>query len=289
MKCIKFFFRGADNVIRIHYNYPYTAKNRASTAVSKTRIIALFNQSGGVAKTTLTHNLGYHLAANKRRVLLVDMDPQASLTNFLGIDPETQEKTVYNAIIDEEPLFIYPEKIHGMQLAPTNINLSAAELLLPAATAREYRLAEALTHIKDNYDFILIDCPPSLGILSILSLTAATHLVVPIQCQFKSFLGTDLLLDTVARVKKKLNKNLQIAGFIPTMLDSRTAQESRTLVAVQEQLSQVATIHPAIPKSIAFADASERRIPLAMYDKNHAAVKVMKKIAKELEKLEVKS
>ncbi|BAZ36738.1 cobyrinic acid a,c-diamide synthase (plasmid) [Calothrix sp. NIES-4101] len=256
--------------------------------MSEIRIIALFNQSGGVAKTTLTHNLGYHLAANKRRVLLVDMDPQASLTNFLGIDPETQEKTVYNAIIDEEPLFIYPEIIHGMQLAPTNINLSAAELLLPAATAREYRLAEALTPIKDNYDFILIDCPPSLGILSILSLTAATHLLVPIQCQFKSFLGTDLLLDTVARVKKKLNKNLQIAGFIPTMLDSRTAQETRTLAAVQEQLSQVATIYPAIPKSIAFADASERRIPLAMYDKNHAAVKVMKKIAKELEKLEVK-
>ena len=253
------------------------------------RIITLFNQSGGVSKTTLTHNLGYHLATNKRRVLLIDMDPQASLTQFMGIDPELLSQTVYNAIIDEEPLFIYPEIIYGIAIAPTNINLSAAELLLPAATAREYRLAEALAPIKDNYDFILIDCPPSLGILSILSLTAATHLVVPIQCQFKSFLGTDLLLDTIARVKKKLNKNLQIAGFIPTMLDSRTAQETRTLNAVQEQLSQVGTIYPAIPKSIAFADASERRMPLAMYDKKHAAVKVMKKIVKELEKLELKS
>lgn len=257
--------------------------------MTKTRIITLFNQSGGVAKTTLTHNLGYHLAANKHRVLLVDMDPQASLTNFLGVDPEELEKTVYNAIIDEEPLFVYPEKIQGMALAPTNINLSAAELLLPAATAREYRLHEALGPIRDDYDFILIDCPPSLGILSILSLTAATHILVPIQCQFKSFLGTDLLLDTVARVKKKLNKGLQIAGFIPTMLDSRTAQETRTFQAVEEQLSQIGTIYPPIPKSIAFADASERRMPLGMYDKKHPAVKILNKIAKELDKLKVES
>lgn len=253
--------------------------------MTKTRIITLFNQSGGVAKTTLAQNLGYHLVLNKHRVLLVDMDPQASLTNFLGIEAEGLEKTVYNAVIDEEPLFIYPQKIHGMSLAPTNINLSAAELLLPAATAREYRLREALTPVRDDFDFILIDCPPSLGILSILSLTAATHLLVPIQCQFKSFLGTDLLLDTVSRVKKKLNKELQIAGFIPTMLDSRTAQETRTLQAIEEQLSQVGTIYPAIPKSIAFADASERRIPLGLYDKKHPAVKILSKIAKELDKL----
>jgi chromosome partitioning protein len=258
--------------------------------VTKTRIITLFNQSGGVAKTTLTQNLGYHLASiSKNRVLLIDMDPQASLTNFLGLEPETLEKTIYNAVIDEEPLFIYPEAIHGMKIAPTNISLSVAELLLPAATAREYRLHEAITPIRDDYDFILIDCPPSLGILSILSLTAATHILVPIQCQFKSFLGTDLLLDSVARVKKKLNKKLQIAGFIPTMLDSRTAQETRTLQAVQEQLVQIAKVYPAIPKSIAFADASEQRMPLAIYDKKHSAVKILNQIAKDLNKLEVPS
>lgn len=118
--------------------------------MSKTLIIALFNQSGGVAKTTLTQNLGYHLAASKRRVLLVDMNPQSSRTNFMGVDPESLEKTLYNALIDEESLFIYPESIHGMKLAPTNINLSAAELLLPAADAREYRLREALAPIQDN-------------------------------------------------------------------------------------------------------------------------------------------
>lgn len=258
--------------------------------MTKTRIITLFNQSGGVAKTTLTHNLGYHLASiNKNRVLLIDMDPQASLTNFLGLEPEGLEKTVYNAIVEEEPLFIYPEPIHGMKIAPANINLSVAELVLPAATAREYRLHEAITSISEDYDFILIDCPPSLGILSVLSLTAATHILVPIQCQFKSFLGTDLLLDSVTRVKKKLNKGLQVAGFIPTMLDSRTAQETRTLQAVQEQLGQVAKIYPPIPKSITFADASEQRVPLAVYDKKHSAVKILNQIAKDLNKLEVLS
>lgn len=258
--------------------------------MTKTRIITLFNQSGGVAKTTLTHNLGYHIAAiKKNRVLLIDMDPQASLTNFLGLEPEKLEKTIYNAIIDEDPLFIYPEAVHGMKIAPANINLSVAELLLPAVTAREHRLQEAIAPILNDYDFILIDCPPSLGILSILSLTAATHILVPIQCQFKSFLGTDLLLDSVARVKKKLNKGLQFAGFVPTMLDTRTAQETRTLQAVEEQLTQVATIYPPIPKSIAFADASERRMPLAVYDKKHPAVKILNQIAKELNKLEVLS
>lgn len=256
--------------------------------MTKTRILTLFNQSGGVAKTTLTHNLGYHLASiNKNRVLLIDMDPQASLTNFLGLDPEGLEKTVYNAVVEEEPLFIHPELIHGMEIAPANINLSVAELVLPAATAREYRLHEAIMPIREDYDFILIDCPPSLGILSVLSLTAATHILVPIQCQFKSFLGTDLLLDSVARVKKKLNKGIQIAGFVPTMLDSRTAQETRTLQAVQEQLGQVAKIYPPIPKSIAFADASEQRMPLAMYDKKHPAVKILNQIAKDLNKLEI--
>lgn len=254
--------------------------------MSETRIIALFNQSGGVAKTTLTQNLGYHLAQLKQRVLLIDLDPQASLTNFLGVEPESLEKSLYNAIIDEEPLFIWSESIYGMALAPTNINLSAAELLLPSATAREHRLSEALAPVTDKYNFILIDCPPSLGILSILGLTAATHLVVPIQCQFKSFLGTDLLLNTVSNVKKKLNKSLKIAGFVPTMLDSRTAQETRTLQAIEEQLKPIGNIYPAIPKSIAFADASEQRMPLAIYDKKHPAIASLTKIAKALHQLE---
>ncbi len=254
--------------------------------MAQTRVIALFNQSGGVAKTSLTMNLGYHLAAKKKnRVLIMDMDPQASLTTFMGLAPENLSKTIYEAVVGEEDLAIYPELIHGMSFAPANINLSAAELELVAALMREMRLKNALAPILDKYDYILIDCPPSLGILSVISLVAATHVLVPIQCQFKSFQGTDLLLRTVASLRKGANPNLAIAGFIPTMYDGRTAQESRTYQAIKEQLSPVATVFDPIPKTIAFADASEANIPLALSSPKNPAVKVLKKIAASLEKL----
>ncbi|MBW4607880.1 MAG: ParA family protein [Hassallia sp. WJT32-NPBG1] len=257
--------------------------------MSQTRIIALFNQSGGVAKTTLTQNLGYHLAQkNKNRVLLVDIDPQASLTTFMGLEPDELETSIHASIVEGKPLPVMPELIHGMALVPADINLAASEMQLAGAIAREYRLKNALVTVQENYDFILIDCPPSLGLLSIISLTAATHILVPVQCQFKSFKGTELLLSTVAQIHQNTNPTLQFAGFIPTMFDGRTAQESRTVKAVQQQLSSIATVFPPIPKTIAFADASERRLPLALFDKNHPAVSILKKIASSLEKLEAK-
>ena len=254
--------------------------------MTKTHIIALFNQSGGVGKTSLTMNLGYHLTQKKKnRVLLIDMDPQASLTTFMGLEPENITQTIYQAVVGEEDLPVHPELIHGMSFTPANINLSAVELELVAALMREMRLKNALTPVLDKYDYILIDCPPSLGILSVVSLVAATHVLVPIQCQFKSFQGTDLLLKTVARLRKGANPSLAIAGFIPTMYDARTAQESRTYEAIKEQLSPLATVFDPIPKTIAFADASEARLPLAITNPKHPAIRVMKKITSALEKL----
>ncbi len=247
-------------------------------------IIALFNQSGGVGKTTLTMNLGYHLQERKHRVLLIDMDPQASLTTFMGLDPVELTGTVYEAVVGEESLPIY-ERLYGMDLVPANINLSAAELELVSTLMREMRLKNALTSITDNYDFILIDCPPSLGILAVISLVAATHVLVPIQTQFKAFQGTELLLNTVARLRKATNRRLAFAGFIPTMYDSRTAQETRTLKAIQEQLSSLGAVYDPIPRSIVFPDASEARLPLALSKPKHPAIAVMKKIVKSLEKL----
>lgn len=248
------------------------------------QIIALFNQSGGVGKTTLTMNLGYQLAKRNRRVLLVDMDPQASLTTFMGIDTVEEVKTVYEAVVGDEPLPIH-HSLHGMDIAPSNINLSAAELELVSALMREMRLKEALSPITKDYDFILIDCPPSLGILSVISLVAATSVLVPIQTQFKSFQGTDLLLKTVAGLRSKANRSLAIAGFIPTLYDGRTAQETRTLKAIQEQLSPVATVFKPVPRTIVFADASEARLPLAISHPKHPAVGVMETIVKDLEKI----
>lgn len=249
-----------------------------------TKTIALFNQSGGVGKTTLTMNLGYHLGLRNNKVLLADIDPQASLTTFMGIDPEELDKTIYESIVDEEPLQII-KGINGLDLVPANINLSAAELELVSSLMREVRLKNALNSIANDYDFILLDCPPSLGILTVLSLVAATHVLVPIQTQFKSFQGTDLLLNTVARLRKAANRNLKIAGFIPTMFDGRTAQETRTYKAIKEQLSPLATVYEPIPRSVVFPDASEKRIPLALHQPKHPAVKVINKIVKKLERL----
>ncbi|MFM2431909.1 MAG: hypothetical protein RLZZ511_3122 [Cyanobacteriota bacterium] len=252
------------------------------------KIIAIFNQSGGVSKTTLTMNLGYQLAQTKKqKVLLIDLDPQSSLTTFMGIGEEEEdllETTIYDAIVKEQPLPII-ETTYGVDLVPADITLCSAEIELASAMMREQRLSLALKPILDDYDFILIDCPPSLGLLSLMALFTATHLLVPIQCQFKAFKGTELLLQTVGTVREKARPDLVIAGFVPTMFDKRTAQESRTLAAIQEQLSQVATVFPPIPKSIAFADASEAMMPLAQFNSRHPAVATLKKIAKALEKL----
>lgn len=249
-----------------------------------THVIALFNQSGGVAKTTLTMNLGYQLSLHQHRVLLIDMDPQASLTTFMGLEPEELEQTIYEAVVGEEPIVIHKE-IQNLDFVPANINLSAAELELVSVLMREMRLKNALKDVVDNYDFVLIDCPPSLGLLTVLSLVAATHVLVPIQAQFKSFQGTDLLLNTVARLRQAANRDLQIAGFVPTMFDGRTAQETRTFKAIKEQLSPLATVYDPIPRSIVFPDASEARLPLALYKSKHPAVNVLNKIVKGLEKL----
>lgn len=246
------------------------------------KIIALFNQSGGVGKSSLTMNLGYHLAQNKRKVLLIDLDPQSSLTIFMGLDPDELGSTIKDSVIEGKPINPYPEIINGMKLVPTDIHLATAEMQLFTAFSREQKLKNVLNPIKDDYDYILIDCPPSLGLLSILALTAATHLLVPIQCQYKSFKSTELLLSTIIQTKEEINPALEVLGFVPTMLDNRTAQESRMLQALANNLTSVAPIFPPIPRAIAFADASEAHLPLELYDKRHPALKVLKQITREI-------
>ena len=247
------------------------------------RVIALFNQSGGVGKSTLTMNLGYHLA-QQHRVLLVDMDPQASLTAFMGLEPSELEKTVYEAILLGEPLTIH-KNIHDMDLAAANIDLSGAELELVVADMRDVRLKEALKPVLKQYDFILLDCPPSLGILSYITLVASTHVLIPIHTQYKSLKGTELLLNTISRVRSRANRKLQIAGVVPTMHDARTVQGEMSLQSIQQQLSKIGAIYATIPRSVAFADASQQHIPLALYNSKHPAVNLLAQIAKSLETL----
>lgn len=245
-----------------------------------TKIIAIFNQAGGVAKSTLTFNLGYSLSQLQQKVLLVDIDPQASLTTFMGLEPSELDQTLYHSILHDAPLPIH--SIHGLDLVPANIDLSGAELELVTADLRDLRLKDALEPVEGKYDYILLDCPPSLGILSYISLVAATHVLVPIQTHYKALRGTELLLKTVSRVKKKPNKSLALAGFIPTLYDQRTSQDALSLQAIKEQLSPLAPVFDPIPRSIAFADAVQAHLPLALYQPKHPTISLLNDIAQAL-------
>lgn len=248
------------------------------------KIIAVFNQAGGVAKTTLTMNLGYQLAQRGHRVLLVDLDPQASLTTFMGLESYDLEHIIADALLDEEGELPIHRDLHGMDLVPANLNLSAVEIQLASVMAREIRLKQALESVRLDYDYIAIDCPPSLGVLSILGLTAATHVLVPVQTHFKAFKGVELLLDTIAKVRKRVNPTLAIAGFIPTLY-ANASQDRQILAALQEQVSTLATVFPPVPRATAFADAAMSLQPLGVYSSRHPAVAILEKIAEGLEKL----
>lgn len=248
-----------------------------------TKTIAIFNQAGGVAKSSVTQNLGYHLHRRGHRILLIDMDPQASLTIFLGLEPHELEQTVSDVILNEADLPLQRD-LYGMDLLPSNITLSAAELQLSSVMAREIRLKQAIEPVLDNYDFVLIDCPPSLGILSILSLTAATHVLIPIQTHFKAFKGTELLLGTIKQVKKLVNPTLAIAGIVPTLY-SNASQDKAILEALQNQLASLGVVFPPIPRATAFADAAMSRQPLAVYAPKHPALSVLETIAEQMENL----
>ena len=174
--------------------------------------------------------------------------------------------------------------LHQMDLVPANITLSAAELQLASVIARELRLKDALEPETDHYDFILIDCPPSLGVLSILALTAATHVLIPIQTHFKAFKGTELLLDTIKKVRKHLNRTLAIAGIVPTIFNN-ASQDKAILEALKEQLASIATIYAPIPRATAFADAAMSRQPLAVYAPKHPSLIILDEIAKGIEAL----
>lgn len=242
--------------------------------------IAIFNQAGGVGKTTLTMNIGYHLAQLKKKVLLLDLDPQASLTVFFGLKTKELSKTIYESLVQETPLPIHSD-LHGIDLVPANINLSAVEKTLADAIMKELRLKNALSDLQDKYDFILIDCPPSLGFLSIMSLIASTHVLVPIQTQYKAIMGTQQLIDTIKRVRKYGNSPLKLAGVVPTMFDSRAKQEQESLKRIQNAFEKT-TVWSPISRATDFVNASQAHVPFAHYAPKHPSVEILSTIAKDL-------
>jgi chromosome partitioning protein len=251
------------------------------------KVISLFNQAGGVGKTTLTQNLGYQLKDKGFKVLLIDIDPQASLTCFMGIEPYDLETTIYDALISEDLSISLPIiNRFGVDLVPSNLWLAASEQKLTYELQRELRLKDILKPHLQDYDFIMIDCPPSLTLLPLISLVASDHVLVPIQTQFKATVGTDLLLDTIAKVKARLNPALQILGFIPTQFSKRNLTEQRVLDLLYKDLSSIAPILDPLPRSTAIAEATEYGKPFALSPKcNNAILSLFNSYAAHIESL----
>lgn len=219
-----------------------------------TTTIAFANQKGGVAKTTSVATLGVALVEAGHRVLLVDLDPQGSLTFSLGIDPEDLDVTVGEVLLGKAPAAdAILESEEGVHLLPANISLAAAEENLVTRTGREQRLRAALSRVADDYDFILLDCPPALGVLTVGALSAADEVIIPLQAETLSHRGVGQLLDTIHDVKSFINPDLVIRGVLPTMYDGRTTHAQNVLAAVGETY-ELPVLDP-IPKSIRFAEA----------------------------------
>ena len=256
-------------------------------------VIALFNMSGGVGKSTLSMNLGYHLMVDGgKRTLLVDMDPQASLTTFLGLSPFELESTIFEALLSKSPLPIMQAAL-DYELVPSNIFLAQAELQLASEFRREYRLSDALEKVGTDYQTVIIDCPPSLGLLSVNCLVAADYLLIPIQTEYKSVEATINLLQTTYEIAQEVNPDIQVIGAIPTMYDERTSQSKRALQTITEVFEQLkdnpsfanSRVFSPIPRRTDFANAVAEHVPLAKYAPKNDALSVLADISKKLGKV----
>ncbi|MFC5999101.1 ParA family protein [Quadrisphaera sp. GCM10027208] len=248
------------------------------------RIIAMCNQKGGVGKTTTTINLGAALAEYGRRVLLVDFDPQGALSVGLGVNPHELDRTIYNLLMERSSdvrEVIRPTGVAGLDLLPANIDLSAAEVQLVGEVARETVLARVLRPVADDYDVVLIDCQPSLGLLTVNALTAAHGVVIPLECEFFALRGVALLVETIEKVQDRLNPALQIDGILATMYDSRTLHSREVVARVVEAFGD-RVFHTVIARTVKFPDASVAAEPITSYAPGHPAAESYRQLAREL-------
>ncbi len=248
-----------------------------------TSVLAVANQKGGVAKTTTVHSLGAALAERGRRVLLVDLDPQGCLTYSTGTDPDDLEVSLHDVMVGRLPAA--EALIHaadGVDLLPATIDLAGAEVHLLTRPGREYALSRALETLNGGYDTVLIDCPPSLGILTINGLTAAQRVVVPLQCETLSHRGVGQLLETIADVRSFTNPSLAVLGVIATMFDPRTRLARETLAAVKEKYG-LEVLSPAVPKSVRVAEAPGRGCSVLRHAPKSASADAYRSLAAVIE------
>lgn len=247
------------------------------------RIIAVANQKGGVGKTTTAINLSSCLAEKGKKVLAVDMDPQGNMTSGLGVDKNSVENTIYDLIIGESSIdeVLKKDIMKNLDIIPANIDLSAAEIELIDVEDKEYIVKNVIKDIKDNYDYIIIDCPPSLSMLTINAMTTATSVLVPIQCEYYALEGLSQLIHTVDLVRDRLNPELEIEGVVFTMYDARTNLSLQVVENVKDNLHQ--NIYKTIiPRNIRLAEAPSYGVPINEYDPKSAGSESYMRLAEEV-------
>ena len=249
-----------------------------------TRVLTVANQKGGVGKTTTTINLGAALVETGRRVLLVDFDPQGSLSVGLGVNPHTLSTSVYNLLMERDidvHQVISPTVVDGLDLLPSNIDLSAAEVQLVSEVAREQTLRRVLAKVRHDYDVILIDCAPSLGLLTVNALTASDKVIMPLECEFFALRGIALLTDTIGKVQDRLNPELEILGILGTMYDARTLHSREVLERVVDAFGEV-VFHTVIRRTIKFPETTVAGEPITTYATTSPGASAYRMLAREV-------
>ncbi|MGB3438223.1 MAG: AAA family ATPase [Actinophytocola sp.] len=248
------------------------------------KVIALCNQKGGVGKTTSTINLGAALTEYGRRVLIVDFDPQGALSVGLGMPAHMLEKTIYNVIIERSIGIqdaVIRTDVDNLDLLPSNIDLSAAEVQLVAEVGREHTLVRALRPVVDLYDYILIDCQPSLGLLTVNALAAADGVLIPLECEYFSMRGVALLTDTIEKVRERLNPKLEITGILPTMYDPRTVHSREVMGRVVERFGDI-VFDAVINRTVKFPETTVAGAPITVWAPRSAGAKAYRLLAREV-------
>lgn len=247
------------------------------------RIIAIANQKGGVGKSTTAINLSSCLGEMGQKVLTIDMDPQGNTTSGMGIEKEEQENTVYELLLDECAVedCIMQLEFDGVSLIPSNVNLAGAEIELIGVDDKEFILNSKIENIKDNYDYIIIDCPPSLNMLTINAMTTADTVLVPIQCEYYALEGLSQLMHTIELVQERLNSDLEMEGVVFTMYDARTNLSLQVVENVKNNLNQ--TIYKTIiPRNVRLAEAPSHGLPINYYDSRSSGAESYKLLAEEV-------
>jgi chromosome partitioning protein len=248
-----------------------------------TSVVAVANQKGGVAKTTTVHSLGAALVEKGRKVLLVDLDPQACLTFSCGFDPDGLEVSLYEVLIGKAEAADALQQTEGVHLLPSSIDMAGAEVHLLTRPGREYALGRALEPLRDGYDYVLVDCPPSLGILTINGLTAASSVLIPLQCETLSHRGVGQLMETIADVRSFTNPGLEVLGVVATMYDSRTRLAQETLAGVGSAYD-VKVLEPPVPKSVRVAEAPGRGCSVLDHAPRSPSAEAYRELAGALER-----